>query len=66
MEVTNAIRKAKENNQFAFSFLLDKFWNHVYGYLLKRTENENDAEDITIQTFSRAFDKIDTYDEQYE
>ena len=66
MEVTDAIRKAKENNQFAFSFLLDKFWNHVYGYLLKRTENENDAEDITIQTFSKAFDKIETYNDKYE
>jgi RNA polymerase sigma-70 factor (ECF subfamily) len=50
----------------AFSMLLDTFWNDVYGFQLKRTQNENDAEDITIQTFSRAFDKIDTYDENYE
>jgi RNA polymerase sigma factor (sigma-70 family) len=50
----------------AFSMLLDTFWNDVYGFQLKRTQNENDAEDITIQTFSRAFDKIDSYDEQYE
>ncbi|MBT8253307.1 MAG: sigma-70 family RNA polymerase sigma factor [Flavobacteriaceae bacterium] len=66
MEIKEAIKKAKDNNQFAFSFLLDSCWNHVYGYLLKRTKNENDAEDITIQTFSRAFDKIDTYDERYK
>ena len=32
---------------------------------MKRTQSENDAEDITIQTFSKAFDKIDTYDEKY-
>lgn len=49
----------------AFSALLDMFWNEVYGYQLKRTGNENDAEDITIQTFAKAFDKIDTYDEAY-
>ncbi len=53
-------------NQIAFSSLLDTFWNDVYGFQLKRTENENDAEDITIQTFSKAFDKIDTYDESYK
>ncbi len=53
-------------NQIAFSTLLDTFWNDVFGFQLKRTENENDAEDITIQTFSKAFDKISTYDDSYE
>ena len=49
----------------AFNFLLDTFWNSVYGFQLKRTQNEYDAEDITIQTFSKAFDKIKTYNESY-
>ena len=66
MEIEDAITKAKEGNQIAFNFLLDTFWNDIYGFLLKRTENENDAEDITIQTFSRAFDKIDSYNEKYK
>ena len=61
MEIIEAIEKAKKNNQIAFNFLLDKFWNDVYGFLLKRTENENDAEDITIETFSKAFEKIETF-----
>ena len=60
------IQKAKQGNQIAFSTLLDTFWNDVYGFQLMRTKNENDAEDITIRTFSRAFDKIDTYDDTYE
>ncbi|MEX0291047.1 MAG: RNA polymerase sigma factor [Flavobacteriaceae bacterium] len=60
------IKKAKAGNQIAFSSLLDSFWNDVYGFQLIRTKNENDAEDITIQTFSKAFDKIDSYDESYE
>lgn len=59
------IRKALTGNQIAFSTLLDTFWNGVYGFQLKRTENENDAEDITIQTFSKAFDKLQTYDPSY-
>lgn len=60
------IKRAKQGNQIAFSTLLDSFWNEVYGFQLKRTQNENDAEDITIQTFSRAFDKINLYDTSYE
>ncbi len=66
MEVKDAIKKAKKNEQLAFNYLLDTFWNEVYGFQLKRTENENDAEDITIQTFSKAFDKIKTYNEDYK
>ena len=59
------INKAKAGNQIAFSFLLNTFWNYVYYFQLERTKNENDAEDITIQTFSKAFDKIETYNESY-
>jgi len=66
LEIRNAIEKARENDQMAFNFLLDTFWNDVYGFQLKRTGNENDAEDITIQTFSKAFDKIHTYNPDYE
>lgn len=66
MEINDAISKAKQNDQKAFNFLLDTFWDDVYGFQLKRTENENDAEDITIQTFSKAFDKISTFDEEYK
>lgn len=66
MEVKEAISKAKNKEQIAFNFLLDTYWNDVYGFQLKRTKNENDAEDITIQTFSKAFDKINTYNEDYK
>lgn len=59
------ILKAKEGSQVAFRFLLDTFWGAVYSYQLKRTKSENDAEDIAIQTFSKAFDKIHTFDENY-
>lgn len=60
------IAKAKAGNQIAFSLLLDSFWNDVYSFQLQRTRNENDAEDITVQTFSKAFDKLNTYDEAYQ
>lgn len=66
MEIKDAISKAKQNDQIAFNFLLDTFWNEVYAFQLKRTQNENDAEDITIQTFSKAFDKINSYKDEFK
>jgi len=66
LEVNEAIKRAKENDQKAFNFLLDTFWDDVYGFQLKRVQNENDAEDITIQTFSKAFDRIETYNSSFK
>ncbi|QRM88085.1 sigma-70 family RNA polymerase sigma factor [Lacinutrix sp. WUR7] len=66
MEIEEAIQRAKKNEQKAFNFLLNTFWDDVYGFQLKRIQNENDAEDVTIQTFSRAFDKIETYNTEYK
>lgn len=66
MDLDTAIEKAKQNDQAAFKFLVDTYWNEVFGFQLKRTANENDAEDITIQTFSKAFDKLDTYNPDYQ
>jgi RNA polymerase sigma-70 factor (ECF subfamily) len=66
VDLQEIISKAKGGNQIAFSQLLDRFWNDVYGFQLLRTKNENDAEDISIQTFAKAFDKISTYDDSYE
>ncbi|RAV30528.1 RNA polymerase subunit sigma-70 [Sinomicrobium soli] len=59
------IDRARKGDQKAFNFLLDHYWNDIYGFQLIRTKNENDAEDITIQTFSRAFDRIATFDNSY-
>lgn len=59
------IEQAKAGQQAAFKYLLDSFWGDVYAFQLKRTKNEYDAEEITIQTFSKAFDKLDTFDDSY-
>ena len=64
-KIEENILKAKDGNQTAFRFLLDTYWGNVYNYQLKRTRSENDAEDIAIQTFSKAFDKIHTFDDKY-
>ena len=66
MEIKKQIEKAKQGDQTAFTFLLDYYWNEVYSFMLIRTENETDAEDITIETFSKAFDKISTYNAEFQ
>ena len=66
MEIKTQIEKAKNGDQTAFTFLLNLYWNEVYGLMLRRTENETTAEDITIETFSKAFDKIQTYNNEFQ
>jgi RNA polymerase sigma-70 factor, ECF subfamily len=66
LEIKDHINLAKKGDQVAFTFLLDHFWNEVYAVMLKRTENETDAEDIAIETFSKAFDKIGSYNPEFQ
>ncbi|MFC2110338.1 RNA polymerase sigma factor [Bacteroidota bacterium] len=62
---TQLITEAKEGKQSAFKSLLNLYWNDIYTFQLSRIRDENLAEDITIQTFSKAFDKIALYDHGY-
>jgi RNA polymerase sigma-70 factor (ECF subfamily) len=66
LEIKKQIEKAKVGDQVAFTTLLDYYWNEVYGFMLQRTQNETDAEDITIETFAKAFDKIATYNPDFQ
>ena len=59
------IKLAQDGDQHAFRYLLEYFWNDVYGFMLQRTQNENEAEDLTIRCFGKAFEKILTYNEVY-
>ena len=65
-DISQLISQAKEGKQKAFNDLLNFFWKEVYLFQLGKCRNEDEAEDITIKTFARAFDKIDTFDEQYQ
>ena len=57
-EIALHIDKAKKGKQGAFKFLLDHFWNEVFGFQMKRVRNEHEAEDITIETFAKALTKL--------
>ncbi|MDA0950858.1 MAG: sigma-70 family RNA polymerase sigma factor [Bacteroidetes bacterium] len=63
---SSLIDRALNGDQSAFNSLLNRHWQEVYFFLLKRTANELDAEDIAIQTFSRAFEKLSSYDATFQ
>lgn len=63
--IQDNIANAKKGDQVAFTFLLDFYWSEVYNFMLKRTQNETDTEDIAIETFAKAFDRISTYNPEY-
>jgi RNA polymerase sigma-70 factor (ECF subfamily) len=59
------IEKARTGSQSAYKKLLNMFWKDVYSFQFLKTKNENEAEDITIKTFAKAFDKLTIYDDKY-
>lgn len=60
------IEDAKSGKQIAFKKLLDFYWPKVYNFQLQKTKNAFEAEEITIQTFAKAFEKITTYNSEYK
>ena len=56
------IDKAKANDQLAFNTLFNKYWDPVYSFLVSRTADPTKAEELAIETFSKAFDRIESFD----
>ncbi|MDO6738883.1 RNA polymerase sigma factor [Wenyingzhuangia sp. 2_MG-2023] len=64
--LTDNILAAKKGDQTAYRYLLNLYWNDVYYFLQSKISDDSiDAEDITIITFSKAFDKINSYKETF-
>ena len=64
-KLQNIIEQAKKGSQSAYKDLLNLYWADVFRFLNAKCSNDYEAEDITIKTFSRAFDKIALYDKKY-
>ena len=60
------IEKAQEKDQKAFNELFNYHWGYLYNFQLKKTGNKDLAEEISIITFARAFDRISTFNNQFE
>ncbi|MBI1800126.1 MAG: sigma-70 family RNA polymerase sigma factor [Chloroflexi bacterium] len=57
------VRRAKKDPQ-AFGLLYERYVDRIYSYILFRTSNEQDAEDLTARTFHQALASIRNYNER--
>ncbi|MDB4710455.1 sigma-70 family RNA polymerase sigma factor [Flavobacteriales bacterium] len=60
------VLKATQNkNQQAFTELMDRYKDSIYFMLLKMVNNKDDAEDLTIEAFGKAFNRLHQYTPNY-
>ena len=59
------VLKAKEGSQKAFADLMQRYKDSIYFMSLKMVNNKEDAMDITVETFAKAFEKLDKYQPEY-
>jgi RNA polymerase sigma-70 factor (ECF subfamily) len=54
-------RSIEKNDQAAYAELLDRYKESVFYLLLKMVNNKDDAEDLTLEAFGKAFKNIEQY-----
>lgn len=55
------VELAQKGDQNAFAELMERYREAIYFMTLKMINNKNDAEDLTIEAFAKAFKNIDQY-----
>lgn len=55
------VQKARSGEQSAFAELMDRYRDSIYFMLLKMVQNRDDADDLTIEAFGKAFNRLDLY-----
>jgi len=59
------VEEAKNGSEKAFASLMNRYRDPIYFMLFKMVNNSTDAEDLTIETFAKAFQYLDSYTPQY-
>ena len=60
------VRRAVDNNdQKAYAELMGRYRDSIYFMLLKMINNKDDAEDLTIEAFGKAFKRLHQYTPKY-
>ena len=55
------VEKAKEGNEGAFNFLMNKYYPRVYASLFSFTKSKEDSEDLAQQTFVKVWQQIQSF-----
>ncbi len=58
-------RALNEKDQKAYAELMDRYRESIYFMLLKMVNNKDDAEDLTIEAFGKAFRRLAQYTPQF-
>lgn len=59
------VKRAQSGEQSAFNELMERYKNSVQFMVQKMIRNADDVEDITIDTFGKAFSNINNYTPEY-
>ncbi|GIV31428.1 MAG: DNA-directed RNA polymerase sigma-70 factor [Saprospiraceae bacterium] len=59
------VKAAIAGDQRAYEALLNRYRSSVYNHLYKMVRNHDDAEDLTLEAFGKAFNKLSTYAPHY-
>ncbi|MEE4285464.1 MAG: sigma-70 family RNA polymerase sigma factor [Mariniphaga sp.] len=59
------VQRALEGDEKAFTRLLARYKDAIYYMLLKMVNNRNDAEDLTLEAFGKAFKNLHQYSPTY-
>lgn len=55
------VESARKGNQAAYAELMDRYRDSIYFMMVKMVKNQDDADDLTIEAFGKAFNRIDQY-----
>ncbi|MBC7745249.1 MAG: sigma-70 family RNA polymerase sigma factor [Flavobacterium sp.] len=55
------VEKAKEGNQKAYADLMQRYKDSIHFMALKMVNNKDDAMDLTVETFAKAFENLEKY-----
>ena len=59
------VQNAMAGDQKAYSELMSLYWTSIEKTLSLKLVSREDVEDLTIATFSKAFDKLDSYNDSF-
>lgn len=55
------VEAAKKGDQLAYAELMENYRESIYFMMLKMVKNTDDADDLTIEAFGKAFNRLDQY-----
>ena len=59
------VQLAIKGNQSAYATLMDRYRESIYYMMLKMVKNADDADDLTIEAFGKAFNRLEQYSPNY-